>query len=716
MIRFIFILILFTAAYPLQAIDKYRTDVDHRGDVFKLADLLSDAGDDRLKNALKQFRENHVELQKVAENLYSADKEILQDSFNPENDFMPTKQQLLLGVAKSKSLIKVADAYEAALSEYEGFVDKVFKELQGERSNPKAMTESFARCRSWADSSRRLAWNVQVYFEHQIDGAIPIKPSKAKELVVLLGESVKLTKEVVANQEIFEAEKKMLDTAIAALDEAKENYDKAKKGNDKAVLDLATQTMNLALSKLAVAEANEESSFLNKRFVVIEELIKSFADDTAAKEGLNKASLALNAATNAFVISTNAVAVAKVNATEAVSVLAAANLDSTAATNSVAAAKDVVAKMEVAFTAADAAAKGAEVNAKKIAGDANKTKEEKDAFKKDAVEKRNAANLAKTAYDKAKAAEQAAVKVALDKTKVAKDARAAEIKVKAAVASAMKAVGKKAEDIERLEKNLSDYKRMAHETNTKLVKAQKVVNEDNASRSHAKPTRSPVPNPNGATKMKGDISRDAELWMLYRKVREQEMRKLYYGGNLSYKLGDLEEKSIMREWQNKSQAQKETYLIERGIVLKPRPTPPSRNQKNQQWLDEEVAKKELDLLKMKIEKVEMAAKEAGKKRVEADRLLVEAMNTLEKVKPVFEAAQTKLKDSSAKEARQRREFESAKSKFDASKSAQGKVEAQIAQNRKSAWASLVSTHKILHDGYVKREAGLKTDPVPFVRD
>ena len=120
---------------------------------------------------------------------------------------------------------------------------------------------------------------------------------------------------------------------------------------------------------------------------------------------------------------------------------------------------------------------------------------------------------------------------------------------------------------------------------------------------------------------------------------------------------------------------------------------------------------------MKIEKVEMAAKEAGKKRVEADRLLVEAMNTLEKVKPVFEASQTKLKDSSAKEARQKEGIrESAKSKFDASKSAQGKVEAQIAQNRKSAWASLVSTHKILHDGYVKREAGLKTDPVPFVRD
>jgi hypothetical protein len=300
--------------YSLQAIDKYSDKTDHKGDVFNLGDLLADAGDDRLKNALKEFRDNQAKLEKAAGNLHLANKEILQNKFDPRNRLGPGKQEFMLGVNRSKTLITVANDYQAALDEYEKFVNKIYKGLSPALPTPRTMADSFKRCRDWAGSSRVLAENVQVYFEHHINGAIPVVPSKAKELVVLLGERMELTKEVDANQKIFDRERVKLNLAVAELTKAEENHNRAKIVNDRAVSDLAAQTTNLALRKLAVTEANEKSSLVNKRFVVIENLVKSYATDTAAKKDLNKASLALNAATNAFAVATNAVTKAKAKA------------------------------------------------------------------------------------------------------------------------------------------------------------------------------------------------------------------------------------------------------------------------------------------------------------------------------------------------------------------------------------------------------------------
>ena len=66
MARFFTLLLIPIATYSLQAIDKYSGKADHKGDVFNLGDLLADAGDDRLKNALKEFRDNQAKLAKAA--------------------------------------------------------------------------------------------------------------------------------------------------------------------------------------------------------------------------------------------------------------------------------------------------------------------------------------------------------------------------------------------------------------------------------------------------------------------------------------------------------------------------------------------------------------------------------------------------------------------------------------------------------------------------
>ena len=114
-----------------------------------------------------------------------------------------------------------------------------------------------------------------------------------------------------------------------------------------------------------------------------------------------------------------------------------------------------------AFNTADAAAKVAEANSKKIAGDANKKPAEKQAAAKAATDKRNLANTAKTkltqeqakekttqtaattakaALTKAQATEAAAVKTDADKVKALTDAKAADTKAKADVTATAKAI------------------------------------------------------------------------------------------------------------------------------------------------------------------------------------------------------------------------------------------------------------------------------------
>lgn len=723
------------AACSLQAIDKYK----FKGDVFKLGDLLADAGDNRLKNALKEFRDNQDKLVEAAGNLLKANDGLLLPIFDPASfpPHTPNNQQLMLGVAASGTLIKAANDYQVALDEYEAFVNKTYEGLSPPRSTPRTMTASFARCRDWADSSRILAENVQVYFKHRINGIIPVGSSKAKELVAFLEKRVRIDKEVVANQKIFDREKKKLEEAVAVLDGAKENHDKAKKENDGAVLDLAAQTKNLATGKSTATKTNERLFLVNKRFVTIEGLVESYATETAAKDALNKASLALNAATNAFVAATNAVIKTKANALKATSALTAANLDSTTATNVVNDAKNGTAKAQSAFTAADTAAKAAEATAKKIAGDANKTKEEKDAANKDADTAAKAANTAKIISDKAKATEQEALEAATAKAKAATNAQAADAKAKAAVVSAIKAVPVQAKAKEKAGKAVEAAKKKVDTANVELIKAQDKVSNLMSSRVTAEPveggpTQAPVPNTVNRPKVNGTSRDPKELWAKYRDIREQDLRGKYFGGDPKWRVkpGSAEDLMFKKEWQKMGQAKCETYLLSRGIILsplQPKPfhpapkqvKPPQRELANNQKppiLQEKDAKKELDSLKIEKVKAQLDFEKAIKQEIAAGKLLVNAMSTLKKVKPVFEAAQIKWKESKVKETRQRKQFDGAESKLDTSKSDLGEVKKKIKRNRISAWKSCVRDRDRLRDGYVKLKPELKNDSVPFTRD
>ena len=70
MTRFTIILFILAAVCSLRAIDKYNFE----GDVFQLGDLLAKAGDNRLKDSLKEFRVNQANLEKAAANLHLANK------------------------------------------------------------------------------------------------------------------------------------------------------------------------------------------------------------------------------------------------------------------------------------------------------------------------------------------------------------------------------------------------------------------------------------------------------------------------------------------------------------------------------------------------------------------------------------------------------------------------------------------------------------------
>ncbi len=95
-----------------------------------------------------------------------------------------------------------------------------------------------------------------------------------------------------------------------------------------------------------------------------------------------------------------------------------------------------------AFTTADAAAKTAEANSKKIAGDANKKPAEKQAAAKSATDKRNLANTAKTALTQSQAKEKTAQTTATTAATNFTKAQAAQKVAETALTTATTAVAK----------------------------------------------------------------------------------------------------------------------------------------------------------------------------------------------------------------------------------------------------------------------------------
>ena len=154
-------------------------------------------------------------------------------------------------------------------------------------------------------------------------------------------------------------------------------------------------------------------------------------------------------------------------------------------------AKTAAAAAQKAFETADSEAKAAEENSKKIAGDANKKPEEKQAAAKAATDKRNAANAAKTKLTQAQAAEKAAVaavtaakgrvdaakkasdtaaKASADAAKAAADAKPLADKAKAAQAAAEKVATDK-------RKAANDSKTKRDKLNTEQAAAKKAFDD-----------------------------------------------------------------------------------------------------------------------------------------------------------------------------------------------------------------------------------------------
>jgi hypothetical protein len=313
MIRFFTLLLISIAVHQLQAIDRY----NFKGDVFTLGDLLATEGDDRLKKELSEFRDNQNKVRKIAGKILSANKGILDSIFSVRDLAGLNGQQLKVGVARSKTLIKVADDYQATLDEYEKFVNKTYKDLNLPRSMKRTMAESFILCRDWADNSRILAVNAQVYFEYLINGAIPVEPSKAKDLVALLGEKVELTKKVDDNRKAFDREKAKLELAEAELTKAKDKHAKAKTANFKAIADMKAKKKNLEETNLSVMEKSILVVPAMVHFLKVAELVEALAADRVAKGAFDKSSAALTAASKAFADETNATDSAKTEKADA---------------------------------------------------------------------------------------------------------------------------------------------------------------------------------------------------------------------------------------------------------------------------------------------------------------------------------------------------------------------------------------------------------------
>ena len=146
-------------------------------------------------------------------------------------------------------------------------------------------------------------------------------------------------------------------------------------------------------------------------------------------------------------------ATAKANATKAAAALTANTKANTDAAKAVTTAKAATTNAQKAFDAADKTAKDAEANAEKIAGDANKKKEEKAAAAKVATDKRKAADTTKDALAKAQVGEAAALKDADAKAKALTAAKVVDTKGKANVTAAAKAIvdTKKAADTAKVE-------------------------------------------------------------------------------------------------------------------------------------------------------------------------------------------------------------------------------------------------------------------------
>ncbi len=386
MSRFFTLLLLLVAAHSLLAIDKKSNTAAHKGDVFKLGDLLAKTGDARLQKELANFKIKQNQVAQAAVKLKMAIIGIQKNPlFAPENQVPINKKNLMVGVDESKALKLAMSKYLEALNDYEKFVNQVFNDLKPPLKMPTDMSDGFLKCRKWASDSEVLSENNRVFFEFLMNGTIPVQSSLAKNLVKHLGDKVRLKKEEEIAQGKHDRELEKLKKATAEVIKFKPNYDKAKAVYDKVVANREPQEQyHEALGNLI-----EKKNFLYLAYTQFE----------LAENALKKATAALDAATQV-------------------------SMD------------------------ADKAVKSAEAKAKEVDDDATKPKEEKEAALMEVANKKAAAKSAKDGLQKAKDAEVVAKNDVAKKTKTVEDEKktveTAETRVEAVAPEVIKKADEKA--------------------------------------------------------------------------------------------------------------------------------------------------------------------------------------------------------------------------------------------------------------------------------
>ena len=252
---------------------------------------------------------------------------------------------------------------------------------------------------------------------------------KADDRVKKAGEALKKAEAMPIAEK-----KKVFDEAEVAKKSGEEKYNKLKADYDAILKTFGEQDKVAKVAEAATKKAVDAAKAPMVDFTSKDKVAKTkMASAVAAKKKLDN------------LIQTQ-VKPAENKAATAKTAVGAVTAAKAAADKGLAVAKTAVAEKLKKFTAAENAAKAAEENSKKVAGDSNKTPEEKQAATKAANEKRNAANSAKTELTQAQAKEKSAGTAAataankLTQSQAAqKAADAAVITVKGRVAAAQRA-------------------------------------------------------------------------------------------------------------------------------------------------------------------------------------------------------------------------------------------------------------------------------------
>ena len=192
----------FCLAASLHAIDKEDAKASHQGDIFKLAVVLAEAGDGRLKNAVDEIRIRQSKVQKAAGDLFSSAKTLDGHAFlGPKELIGAKKNNLVQRMKDSQQLTNAAEVYHKELNAYEKQVTALFdKDLAPKSFQTDSWEKGLARCRIWQAKAILWADNARVCLEYAMGAVSPRRSIKAAALQKLLEKEASAKKRVITHE------------------------------------------------------------------------------------------------------------------------------------------------------------------------------------------------------------------------------------------------------------------------------------------------------------------------------------------------------------------------------------------------------------------------------------------------------------------------------------------------------------------------------------